>query len=229
MSAPGSLGERLRLGTIAEAVRALEDLAAQFTAAAEWISKNVQRTNESIAFVNLLTACASYLETACGNIEAHISVLAMISRSLYEVNLQVRDIVDSHDGILRWQAEAVADKIQIFEGMLKLTTVNDMASERAGIRTKIERLKSLRDKHGLPDVKPKPSGNLARSVGLFDEHEALFKLYSKLVHPSSFLINDHKTAASDEIRIILQVQAQLYACDTLSRICNAVSMPKTES
>jgi len=226
MAAPNSLGEKLRIGTTAEAAQAFDDMASQFTSAANWISKNVQRTNETIIFFNLLTACASYLETAGSNIEAHISILAMITRNLYEINLQVRDIIGSHNGVVRWQAEAVTDKVQILEGILELTTVTDMASERAGIRTEIERLKSLRDKHGLPDVKPKSGGDMAKSVGQSDEHKALFKLFSKLVHPSSYLINDYKNAASNEIRMILQVHSQLYAWDTFSRICDAVSMPK---
>lgn len=181
----------------------------------------------NLALFNLLTASASYLKVAGDNIETHISVLAMVTRNLYEINLQVRDILRSSDGIQRWQAEAIADKIQMLEGILELDTVSDTASQRAVLQTEIDRLRSLRHKHGLPDIKPVSAGNIAKSVGLSREHSALFKLFSKLVHPSSYLVNDYKNAASDEIRMTLQIHAQLYAWDTFGRICDAVSMPKS--
>jgi hypothetical protein len=69
--------------------------------------------------------------------------------------------------------------------------------------------------------------NLAKQAGLADEHAALFKLFSKLVHPSSYLSNDYKNAASEEVRTILHARAQLYAWDTLGRISKAVGMPAT--
>lgn len=202
-------------------------MAEGFTSAAEWISKNVQRTNESLALFNLLTASTSYLRVASENIEAHISVLAMVTRSLYEINLQVRDILRSPEGIQRWHAESIADKIQTLEGILELNTVRDMGNQRAELQTEIDRLKSLREKHELPDIKPASAGNIAKSIGLSAEHGALFKLFSKLVHPSSYLVNNYENAASGEIRMILQIRAQLYAWDMFGRICDAVSMPKS--
>jgi hypothetical protein len=108
------------VGTSVETARAFHDVAARFTLAAQWISNNVQRTNESVTLFNLLTASTSYLEVAGDNIEAHISVVAMVTRNLYEINLQVRDILRSHEGIQRWHAEAVADKIQMLESASKM-------------------------------------------------------------------------------------------------------------
>jgi hypothetical protein len=227
MAAIDRVADRVRARTPVEAARAFHQMAARFKSAAGWISKNVQRTNESLALFNLLAVSASYLKVAGDNIETHISVFAMVTRNLYEVNLQVRDILRSPDGIQRWQAEAIADKIQMLEGILELDTVSDTASQRAVLRTEIDRLRFLRDKHGLPNIKPVSAGNIANSVGLSTEHSALFRLFSKLVHPSSYLVNDYKNAASDEIRMTLQIQAQLYGWDTFGRICDAVSMPES--
>ena len=62
-------------------------------------------------------------------------------------------------------------------------------------------------------------------IGLSDEHKNLYKLFSKVVHPSSYLVNDYKNAASIETRMILQTRAQLYAWDTFSRVCEYFNVP----
>jgi|SRR5215831_3311471 len=142
MAAIDRLADRVRAGAPVEAARAFHQMVARFISAAEWISKNVQRTNESLTLSNLLAVSASYLKVAGDNIETHISVFAMVTRNLYEVNLQVRDILRSPDGIQRWQAEAIADKIQMLEGILELDTVSDTASQCAVLRSEIDRLRS---------------------------------------------------------------------------------------
>jgi len=96
------------------------------------------------------------------------------------------------------------------------------------LRGEISRLKSLRKKYDLPERKHLPSSAaIAKRVDLKKEHDALFKLFSKLVHPSSYLINDYENAASSEVKMILKIHAQLYAWDTFSRVCSAVSVPQT--
>ena len=170
-------------------------------------------------------ASAGFLRVFAENIDNHISVIALGTRNLYEINLQTRDVISSITGLRRWHGEAITDKIQILEGVLELTTVSDTSGHRKVISNEIDRLKSLRNQNRLPDAGPSGARKIADSVGLSPEHRALFKLFSKLVHPSSYLVNDYRNAASDEIAMILQIHAQLYAWDTFSRICDKVSMP----
>lgn len=92
------------------------------------------------------------------------------------------------------------------------------------LETEISRLQNLRKKYKLGSGSHESAGNLAKKNGLQNEHKALFKLFSKLIHPSSYLVND-ATASSDENFRILQMHAQLYALDTFSRIAKAVSLP----
>jgi len=202
-------------------------MAERFRLACKWISENVSRSEKTLALFNLLAASANYLDVAANNIEGHISTIALATRSLYEINLQTRDILFSSDSLRRWQGEAVTDKIQVLEGILGLDTVSALSEQRKALRTEIDRLLSLREKYRLPAGRPSGTGEIAKSVGLAREHNTLFKLFSKLVHPSSYLTNDYGNAASDETAKNLQIHAQVYAWDTFSRICDAVSMPKS--
>lgn len=59
----------------------------------------------------------------------------------------------------------------------------------------------------------------AEAVGEKAEYEAFFKLYSKYVHPSSFLLNGNpKSVHSPVFFNILVIQAQRYAADSYERL-----------
>lgn len=222
-----TLGEFVSLKNLKEVQHALTEMEGRFLSVCNWIRSNRPRNEQSVTLVNLLSSSAQYLRVASDNLEGHISVVALATRSLYELNLRARAVLVSHDHMLNWHSEALTDKIQTLEGLMALDTAHDMNTKRSVLRDEINRLHGLREKYKLPTIKkPMDAGAIAPEVGLANEHKALFKLFSKLVHPSSYLTNDYGNAASKEVRAILETHAQLYAWDTFSRICDAQSVPK---
>lgn len=201
----------------------MEDL---FLSVHEWIENNIFRDPKRLILQNILTSSAQYLRVAADNLETHISVLALATRSLYELNVWSRSILASAEKLAIWQSEAITDKIQSLEGVLELQTATEMNAQREILKMEIDRIIALRTKYNLPVVKkPASTGVLAAEVGLGNEHSALFKLFSKLVHPSSYLTNDYNNAASHEVRVVLQLHSQLYAWDAFHRICDELSVP----
>lgn len=191
-----------------------------------WIEKNIHRTEKTVVLYNLLRSTADYLELAKSSLSFHISALALSTRSIYEINVRVRSIIEVQEDLKKWQSEAVTDKVQVLEGVLLLASGSENLNEQYILKQEIERLKGLATKYELPLVKqPIGTGSLAKTVGLEDEHNALFKLYSKLVHPSSYLVNDYNGASSNENQKTLQIHAQLYAHDSISRICEELGVP----
>lgn len=220
------VGDDLRIVTSAEAANHLRQMAKFFALASSWITQNVKRTDDSVTLFNFLAASESYLQIAADNIDAHLSIMALSTRSLYEINLQVRSVLSSPENMRRWLGQAATDKIQILEGVLELDETGSSGDRKVVLlRNEIDRLKSLQTRHGLPDARPSSAGDIAKAVGLTREHRALFKLWSKLVHPSAYLVNDYQNAASHEVRMMLQIRTQMYAGDTFRRICEAVKMP----
>ncbi len=191
-----------------------------------WIEKNINRTEKSVVLCNLLIATADYLELTKSSLNFHISAIAASTRSIYEINVRLRSLIADQESLRKWQSEAVTDKVQVLEGILLLANNSENLKEQNILKQEIDRLNGLVTKYGLPTIKqPISTGNLAKTVGLENEHNALFKLYSKLVHPSSYLVNDYNGAASIENQKILQIHAQLYAYDSISIICEALEVP----
>ncbi|EMD1178444.1 hypothetical protein VP758_005063 [Vibrio harveyi] len=190
-----------------------------------WIDKNVERTEKSVLLVNILNSVCDYLEVTKVSINQHISILATSTRSIYELNVRLRTLSDENEQ-KKWASEALTDKVQTLEGILSLGNGNERTQERAILEYEITRLKNLAQKYNLPVIKqPASTGNLAKTVEMESEYKGLFKLYSKLVHPSSYLVNYYGNAASVENQKVLQIHAQLYAHDTLSQICEELSIP----
>lgn len=195
-----------------------------------WIEKNIDRTERSVVLCNLLIATADYLDLTKSSLNFHISAIAISTRSIYEINIRLRSIIADQESLKKWQSEAVTDKVQALDGILLLANYSDNTAEKNILKQEIERLNGLITKYSLPTIKqPISTGNLAKTVGLENEHNALFKLYSKLAHPSSYLVNDYNSAASIENRKILQIHTQLYAYDSISRICKALEVPSEVS
>ena len=220
------IADVLQRGFFAGIAQGFEDHANSCVMAVDWISKNIERTDESSAFVNVLTLSAEYMSLMARDVNGHITIIAVVARSLYELNLQVRDILESQKGLDRWFGESITDKIQIFEGFLESETIGDTADGRHEIKNEIKRLRDLREKYKLPEGRPSGAAQLASSLGLLKEHKSLYKVFSKLIHPSSYLVNDYKSASSDENKDILRIMAQIYAGDTFSRVCDKLSVPE---
>jgi hypothetical protein len=177
-----------------------------FISVCNWIETNNERDAQRVVLHNLLSSFAQYLRVSAANLDTHISVLALATRSLYELNVRTRAILTSPDQLDDLQSEAITDKIQTYGGILALPTLNGMSEERVSLRNEIDRLNALCVKYGLRTIqRPLDTGALSPEVGLENEHRGLFKLFSKLVHPSSYLTNDYRNAALDNVRLVLQL------------------------
>lgn len=191
-----------------------------------WIDKNIQRDKKTVALNKLLLSVANYLEVTMQSLNIHVSVLALSTRNQYELNIRVRAILKIDDELDKWFSEVLTDKVQTLEAFLQIGTENKNLAERDILQNEINRLNLLRDKYDLPNIKkPESSGQLAELVGQKKEHKTLFKIITKLVHPSSYLVNDYISAASSENKKILQIHAQMYAYDSVVRICDHLKIP----
>jgi hypothetical protein len=191
-----------------------------------WIDKNIPRDNKAPALSKLLLSVGDFLEVTKHSLNMHVSVLALSARNQYELNIRIRTILEIDTELDKWCSEALTDMAQTLEAFLQLDTENENLNGRNIIHNEIRRLDGLKNKHNLPDIKrPESTGQLAKLIGQEEEHKTLFKIITKLVHPSSYLVNDYTNASSSENHKILQIHAQLYAHDSVVRICGHFEIP----
>jgi hypothetical protein len=221
------LTDRVRIADQEQVTATLRSRETHFRGVCEWIGANVERTAEAAILHRILWGAANYLHIAAENVDDHASILALATRNLYELRLRVEYMIADTEKFIEWQAEAATDKIEVLEGILELRAGDGSESQRAILTAEIARIRGALDRHHFSELLRIPSsGTIAKALGRTDEHRSLFKLLSKLVHPSSYLINDYANAASEEVYTILQVHVQVYAWDLFSRSCDLLEIPE---
>lgn len=214
-----------------ERKRGIDKTIYKFRHVIRWYEKNRPRTEKSVALLNLLLSVADYLEVANDSFEKHISVLALAARNLYELMLRISSLTGRHNELENWMSEAITDSIQAIKCGLEDDGSTEkeaglLVSAKNELGQEIKRLELLRKKHGLPEVKNSmPAGNLAGKVGMQWEHKSLFKLYSKLLHPSSMLVNN-KDYCTELFFPIIEVYLQIHALQSYKMICDELELPE---
>lgn len=232
MSEQRKIKDYLSHGSPEDIWQALNGLGSQVLTICGWIQNNLYRTERNVALYNLLASVGMYVDMARDHyLREPIQILALATRSVYELDLRVRHVLSSEEALRKWVAELGKDRIEITEGLLQLPTGE--SSEISEVRQSMsEYAQSVKDgmrRHSLPKIERTPSSrSLAKSLGeeQLTEYDALFKFFSKLVHPSSFSVNAHSSEVHGQIyRNMLLTHLQLYALDALNRIQSDLGVP----
>jgi hypothetical protein len=168
---------------------------------------------------NLCTRSAIELGRLHQALDDSADAIALPVRNVFELNIIVRYVLTSDDNLARWVAEVATDERVILEGILKLSEGDSLEAERQ-LRERLKQIEATLKRHGKSASRTQQVSALAAAVNLKTEYDAFFKLYSKYVHPSSWLVNSPPEHL-DEWKPILALQAQLYAADTFARISAA--------
>ncbi len=208
-----------------EIANRLSLLAKAVDSMATWIRNNCVRDEEHLVIHNLLTALHPYIDIYQANTSGPISLIALCTRSTYELNVRVRLVLKSPNNIRTWMSEAADDRIDLLKAIIELSDTENPAA--ATLRDEVLRCEELKRKHNLPNIRKADTQPiaLAREVGLEEEHKALFKLFSKLVHPTSYLVNSGNVLDDTRLRNVLLIHFQLYVIDTLKRVADKSNYP----
>lgn len=190
-------------------------------------SQNIERTDKNVALTNIAKGTHRTLNLLTKNLsdDYDITLVALCARNLFELNIRLRSIVKHECSLNTWISEMVMDENQILDAIS--TIANDShAAELELFENKKKLNNSLLDKHGLKSVgKPETVKSIAKDVGELEEYIVLFKLFSKLLHPTSYLINSYNSASCIDNFNILIISAQKYALDLFERLRSELNVP----
>ena len=137
---------------------------------------------------------------------------AISARNLFECYLLMAYIINEPSKAKEYLSQKAYDELEISEGFLSLTTANTSETSIKLIRDRMDYVKELMKKHELTPSKSWHVSYLAEKTNNKLEYKAFFKLYSKYVHPSSWIVNTHENEYNNPVfRNIFFLQGQLYA------------------
>ena len=164
----------------------------------------------------LIAAARALLMATRGGVETPLEVLALCTRNIFELWLRIQYIAANELNCQSWRNEALTDQLQVYEAILTLAGTDEL---KPLISAEIERTRQHGANRGLAEgQKLTSTAGIAKATGNFYEYEAFYKLYSKLVHPTSWSVNWPNAVSSDMYGFALAVNAQRYGWGILKTV-----------
>jgi len=164
----------------------------------------------------LMAASRALLLASVAGLDTPIEVLALSARNVFELRLRLMHILASEANCLSWRNEALTDQMQVYEAIFSLGGTKKPLPE---FLDEVERAKRHGGARGLTaGQRPLMAGDLAKATGHKDEYDAFYRLYSKLVHPSSWLVNWPGAVSSEMYHYTLSLNAQIYGWNILKAV-----------
>ena len=184
---------------------------------AQRISTSCNRDARNVSLYNLACHGASDLRRLGGAYPADIETVAWCARNIFETFLITSAILESPESLSRWQGQMANDELEMIEGFLGLAEGPSAAVEVLYARK--AHIAAICEKHRIGPSKSFNISTPAKGAALEKEHSSLYKLTSKYVHPSSWVVNGstEHVCSPDTLNLLL-VSAQLYA----GRLCQLI-------
>ena len=196
----------------------LETASNALRALARDIGARATRSNASLAYTNLVSRTATDLARLSGFYPSCIEGVAWCARNIFEINLVVRHISHKNENMNRWLGQLAGDEKQIIQGFLTLSEASELPEKKL-LQDRLGTIDAITARHNIQASGPFNIKSIANQEQLGDEYVGLYKLFSKYVHPSSWLVNSSADAVqSKEYMNIFIIYSQLHAGDSASRI-----------
>lgn len=140
-----------------------------------------------------------------------IEFCAILARNLFECYLLVAFILSDPTKAKEFIGQKASGELEINEGFLSLTNASTQETNIKLINDRMIYIKDLMGKHEVPIKKHWTVRYLAERTNNKVEYEAFFKLHSKFIHPSSWIVNSFAHEYDNPIfRKIFILQGQIY-------------------
>lgn len=200
-----------RFGSIEETKRNLSQLQMKLQVSASEVPIVVNNDYTGHALRNLVTVSSTLLERLIKYLEEPIEMSAWIARNLFECYLISVYITSDPEKAKEFLVQKASDELEIYEGILTLNRLSQTKSNETPILERMEHIRKTMKMHNLVQAGHWTVGMLGKKTDNKEEYDAFFKLYSKYVHPSSWLINSQLNEVDNSVfRNVFLLQSQLY-------------------
>ena len=168
-----------------------------------------------ISLRNLTIYTSKLLERLGEYKQSPIEFSAISARNLFECYLLVAYILSDPSKAKEFIGQKASEELEINEGFLSITKPGTPEVVIKSIQSRMSCINELMKKHGIPLEKHWTVSFLAKQTNNKVEYEAFFKLYSKYIHPSSWIVNNFLYEYDNPVfRNIFLLQGQHYASCT---------------
>jgi len=214
------IGDHVRQGSWDDLRKTLGDLESQLRSAGDALFVREDLQEGCRVYPAIARATADQIRLLATHAEQPIEITAGICRLVFEMNVVLRYCLSSPENLVNYADQAVSDDISIHKAFKKLSHSGTNPATIEAIDQRIAELRDLMARHNR-NLSPDrfSTAQMAKEVGLRDDYEALYGLFSKYVHASAwFVLRPRAHTDTPDYRMSMQVNTQVYANDTLHRL-----------
>lgn len=208
-------GDLVKHGSHEDVVKHLRELASRIDAARAGVSIRKKDDYLGFALGRLVVYASTQVNRLAALYHGEVEPLGWIARNLFEASLICDYVLTDLRRAQEFCTQKARDEIQINEGFITLSE-DPKSPDLAPLRDRIGHIRRTLSAHAMPESRPWSVSDLAKWTNRTSDYDAFFKLYSKYVHPSSWLVLAEPTEIDNEAtRYVFVLQAQYYAAQIL--------------
>ncbi len=218
-----TIGNLTHGGSSDDLLRALKALAVRLHRTSRSAAELCPRTDKSGALSRIAKTAAEAVELiADGKDLPHVTVFATSVRAVFELYVRCRHVLINDQNLRQWIEEAWIDRIDLWQAIRKTPQATPELAREFDVAVARLRQDAASKALNVDRKIPMPF-EIAQGAGMADEHQSFYKLYSKLVHPSSFLVNCNRDEVNGPgIVAALQLNVQYYGHALVGTVCDAL-------
>lgn len=214
------IGDHVRQGSWADLRKTLGDLETRLREIGDALFAREDLREGCRVYPAIAHSTADQIHLLATYAEERIEITAGVCRLVFEMNVLLRYCLSSPARLTAYADQAVTDEISMHKAIKRLTHSGTNPSTIQAIDQRIAELRDLMSRHGR-NLSPErcSTAQMAKEAGLQDDYDALYGLYSKYVHASAwFVLRPRGHTDTAEYRMLMQINTQVYANDTLHRL-----------
>jgi hypothetical protein len=171
---------------------------------------------------NLLTHTVVEIDRYINSRRKSVYLLAALVRNVFEICLIVEYILRSRDNLRDWIGQRVSDEIGILNSARLLSVV---PNDTDWIDAEIQKLKARAAKQDIQESRYRLPSYYSKHLGRGSEYEKFYGLFSKFIHPSSWVINEDKKRieTADVFQTIFARKTKQYLDEILGHVATYIS------
>jgi hypothetical protein len=165
----------------------------------------------------------------CGDAACKLDmdILGWSTRNLFELSFVADYVCASDQNMQRFIGDSAIDDLDIWE---KFTTIDQRAPDYLPHQESTERISRVNQKLaslGLTGKRPLQASEIAEAVNRHAEYQELYRVFSKLAHPTAWAIlgGSEEPVVWEKLALLLLLKANRYTGSCLIVIAKKTGLP----
>ncbi len=175
------------------------------------------------ALINIFKECSREMDMLIKNIN-DLTLASLHVRNIFELYLILINVHSDRKELCKWYGQSYKDSTDIRNGFINLCNIRGLDT------TELKNIQKFEDKniknspyesHGGFPIK-----HLAEKHGYLDDYLFLYKLSSKLIHPSSMRVNSYDVLTEGDNYLSVIIKIGVYFCRKIEEFAPDVKYEK---